>query len=113
MPCRPDTFGHRTEPARIAVSRIAAMPDGCIAEAVIDSDRDSYTRWYSAGTWSAWRHLAHAAEDVSVCAFGAGALVSVVTFVPEDVGVPRHHYVPPVTRRFYALTADGLEPADL
>ena len=116
MPCRPDSLslGHRTSPGRITVSRIAALPDGDVAEVVIDSDADSWAHWLSAGTWSAWRHVAHVTEDVDVCALSAGgpaALLAVVTFVPADVGVPRHHYVPPVTRRFCRLTADGLEPA--
>jgi len=113
MPCKPGSLGHRTEPGRIAVSRIAATPDGCVAEVVIDRDEDSWARWHGAGGWSPWRHLAHATDDVDLSATGVAVLLSVVTWAPEDHGTPGGPYVPPVTRRFYELTADGLEPAVL
>lgn len=111
MPCQPGTLAHRTAPGRITVSRIAAVPDAGLAEVVIDRDGDAWARRLAAGTWAPWRHVAHVAEDIAVCAYGAEALVSVVTFAPEDQGVPLGVYVPPVTRRLFVLTADGLEPA--
>jgi hypothetical protein len=86
--CQPGTLAHRKVADRIERSRIAALPDGDLAEIVIDSEGDAWTRWHSDGSWSACRHAAHAAEDADICAFGAGALVSLVTWAAESHSMP-------------------------
>ena len=55
-------------PAQLTASRIALMPDGDLAEVVLDDIGDAYARWYSDGSWSAWFFVGSPAVDVSVAA---------------------------------------------
>jgi hypothetical protein len=120
MLCR-EGFGHRTTPGKIAVTRVAALPGGAVAEVVADDAQDSWAHWHADGNWSAWWHLAHQTEDIDLTATPDGALIAVVAFVPDPyLGYlttgqrpPGDAYKPPVTRTFLRLTAAGLTDAGL
>jgi hypothetical protein len=54
-------------PAQLTASRIAVLPDGNLAEAVIDNLGNAYARWNN-GTWSQWWAVGGPAVDISVTA---------------------------------------------
>jgi hypothetical protein len=103
-------------PGELTASRVAAWPDGTVAEVVLNERTAAYARWHSGGAWGAWLFIADGVRDVSVCAGNSGeepaALVSVVRFVPLPFGGIAARHVSR-TSAFYRLTASGIVPADL
>jgi hypothetical protein len=90
-------------PGTLAASRVALMPDGDLAEAVLDDNGHAFARWYSSGAWSQWFFVGAPAVDVSV----AGANVSstdtaYVTMIFSGGG-----------RGVYQLTSSGVTSVNL
>lgn len=103
-------------PGELTASRVAARPDGTVAEVVLNERTAAYARWHSGGAWGAWHFIADGVTDISVCAGSSGeepaALVSVVRFVPLPLGGIAAHHVSR-TSAFYRLSASGVVPSDL
>lgn len=104
-------------PGSLAVTRIAALPGGAIAQAVITEDsRRLFARLHHGGSWSEWHFAADGIKDVSVTADpaqdGPVALISVVCWAEMDPQTIPAHYAP-WRDRFYRLTASGITPAVL
>lgn len=103
-------------PGELIASRVAAWPDGTVAEVVLNEQTAAYVRWHSGGAWGAWLFIADGVRDISVCAESGreepAALVSVVRFVPLPLGSIAAHHVSR-TSAFYRLTASGVVPAGL
>ena len=51
-------------PKRLTATSIAVLPDGSVAQAVVDIAQRAYARWYSDGSWSPWWAVASSAADV-------------------------------------------------
>lgn len=102
-------------PGTLAVSRIAALPSGGVAQCVVTEDgRRLYARLHEGGSWSQWHLVADGIKDVSVAADPAqdgAALISVVAWFPQEAGTIPAHYSP-WREAFYRLTAAGATPAD-
>jgi hypothetical protein len=95
-------------PKRLTATSIAVLPDGSVAQAVVDISQQAYARWYSDGSWSPWWTLASSAADVSVA--GASVESSNVAYVSvafadygDVVGTPG----------VYALSSSGVSGASL
>jgi hypothetical protein len=84
-------------PAQLTASRIALMPDGNIAETVIDNLGNAYARWFS-GLWSQWFLVGAQAVDVSIAAANiSGTDTAYISMIFRGGG-----------RGVYALTSTGV-----
>jgi hypothetical protein len=91
-------------PKRLTATSIAVLPDGSIAQAVVDISQQAYARWYTEGSWSPWWAVASSAADVSVAGASDVAYVSVAFAEHGDVaGTPG----------VYALSASGASGTNL
>jgi len=114
-------------PGSLTASRVAVLPDGAVAEAVIAESAepyavkrtDAYARWFSDGAWSPWWLVAENVSDISIAPdLGQqdepAALISVVIWVPALVGaIAANHGSQSHRSEFRRLTASGVVPEDL
>jgi hypothetical protein len=92
-------------PGPLTRTSIAALPNGTVAEAVIDKNRNAYARLHTDGSWSPWRMVAASAADVSVDA----AVVGSADVVYVSVAFEGYEFA----RGIYTLSAGGVAGADL
>lgn len=90
-------------PAPLVASRVALMPDGDVAEVVLDNVGAVYARWNNGSTWSTWWSLGNQAQDVSIGAANVSSTDTACVSVTFKSG----------TRGFYGLTASGVEGVSL
>jgi hypothetical protein len=95
-------------PKRLTATSIAVLPDGSVAQAVVDIAQRAYARWYSDGSWSPWWAVASSAADVSV----AGASVESLDVAYVSVAFVEHGEVVG-TPGIYALSASGVSGTSL
>jgi hypothetical protein len=95
-------------PKRLTATSIAVLPDGSVAQAVVDIAQQAYARWYSGGSWSPWWRVAGPAADVSVA--GASVASSDVAYV--SVAFAEYGDVAG-TPGVYALSASGVSGTSL
>ncbi len=77
-------------PGELTATRVAAWPDGTIAELALNVSAEAYARWRRGGAWGAWVLVADGVRDISVCAEGGpeepAALAGVVRLAPLPQG---------------------------
>ncbi|MGH3254810.1 MAG: hypothetical protein ACRDOU_05270 [Streptosporangiaceae bacterium] len=77
------------------------MPDGTLAEAVLDTGGSAFARLYSSGSWSQWWAIGSNAVDVSVAAANVSTVDTAYVSVTFRGGSP-------ADRGIYALTSSGI-----
>jgi len=89
-------------PGPLTASRIALMPDGSVAEVVLDSAGKAFGRW-NGGSWSNWYPVAASIVDISIAASQVSSSDTAVCSATFSDG----------SRGFYLLTPSGITVADL